>query len=195
MIGTSLVNLADFYIYQNKKKKKIASLFQESIPYLEEAESHTITSAYQGLGRLYLRQGQLTFAQTWFQKALSTALHFEDLKGMKFALEKLAEVYEKQGNTNEALEYLRRYQIVKDSLNKLESIEIINKLNIEYESEKKEKENLFLQNNLTKAELVNAKQKAQRNQILGMGSLIIFLGLVGFIYYRYRQRIRMDAAS
>ncbi|MEL7534150.1 MAG: ATP-binding protein, partial [Bacteroidota bacterium] len=65
----------------------------------------------------------------------------------------------------------------------------INQLNIEYETEKKEKENLRLENELTTAALKATEQRAQRNLIIGLASVVLLLAMGGFVWYRYRQRI------
>jgi signal transduction histidine kinase/DNA-binding response OmpR family regulator/Tfp pilus assembly protein PilF len=191
IIGSSLVNLAGLYKKINTKDKRIESTYQKSIPYLEETDSSALSKAYDGIGRFYLERGQFNKAEEWLEKALVVAEKSGDLKSQKFILNNLFELNQKLGKTNQAIQFLIRNQVVKDSLINLESLKTINKLNIEYESEKKEKENLKLENKLTKAELVNAEQKALRNQILGIASFILLLGLGGFIYYRYRQRIRI----
>lgn len=191
MIGAGLVNLADFYLSQGLQMEKAKEMFLEAISYLEEAEEQALSTAYYGLGRFFMIKDQLEVAKKWFQKALETASYFEDLNSQKLTYWQLSYIYEKQGNLAKALNFIKEYQSLNDSLINLESLETINKLNIEFESEKKEKENLQLENELTKSELVNAKQKVVRNQILGIGSLIVFVGLIGFIWFRYRQRIRI----
>ncbi|MEL7532430.1 MAG: ATP-binding protein, partial [Bacteroidota bacterium] len=135
--------------------------------------------------------GRLTEAKKWFEKELKTAEEYEDLTGQKYGAKYLSQVYERQGNSSLALNYLKQYQTLNDSLVTLESIETINQLNIEYETEKKEKENLILQNDLTQSKLDTAEQEALRNQILGIAAIVLLIGLGGFIWYRYRQRIRI----
>ncbi|MCB0842500.1 MAG: tetratricopeptide repeat-containing sensor histidine kinase, partial [Bacteroidetes bacterium] len=191
LIGSILVNLAGTYKGLDRPDRLIESLYREAIPYLEETQSRSLSVAYDGLGSLFLKQNQLEKAKTWFDKALETSTYFGDLKSQKFILQHLFQTHQKLGNDAQAVDILLKYQFVKDSLLNLESFETINQLNIEYETEKKEKQNLQLQNDLKTSQLAEAEQKAQRNQILGIGSLILLLGLGGFIYYRYRQRIHL----
>ncbi|MFK7925307.1 MAG: ATP-binding protein, partial [Bacteroidia bacterium] len=108
---------------------------------------------------------------------------------IKTALEHLYLVYKEKNQAAEALAFFERFTALEDSIFNLESVETINQLNIEYESEKKEKENLILQNDLTQSELKAAEQKALRNLLLGIAAVVLLLGIGGFVWYRYRQRI------
>ncbi|MEL6591938.1 MAG: ATP-binding protein [Bacteroidota bacterium] len=190
LIGSALVDIANWYQQNADKLQKAKSIFEEAISYLEEADSEVLAAAFDGLGQLALRQDRPIEAKNWFIKEFETAKEFEDITGQAYASKYLSEIYEKQGNTKLALSYLKQHQTLNDSLINLESIETINQLNIEYETEKKEKENLLLQNDLTESKLATAEQKALRNQILGITALVLLLGLGGFLWYRYRQRIR-----
>ncbi|MEO0471307.1 MAG: tetratricopeptide repeat protein [Bacteroidota bacterium] len=190
-IGSSLINLADLYVEQKEQLELVPDMYREAIPLLEEIESYSLALAYTGFGGYFEVVGQSNQAIQWYQKGLETGKEYENLVSQREALRALSNINERKGNIGQALTFLQEYHDINDSILNLESIEAINQLNIEYESEKKEKENLILQNDLTTAELANAEQKALRNQILALGSLIIFLGLAGFIWYRYRQRIRL----
>ena len=191
MIGSNLVSLAEWYRGQDKNDRLAREMYEEAVVNLKEADSWNLAAAYNGLGLLAMKQGKLEEAKQWFESELETAEEFEDLKNQSVALFNLVDIYEKEGKSNQALEYLRLYQEVRDSLVNEEKLETINNLSIRYESEKKEKENLILQNDLTKSQLATAEQKALRNQILGIAAIVLLLGLGGFLWYRYRQRIRI----
>ncbi|MEM6345147.1 MAG: tetratricopeptide repeat protein [Bacteroidota bacterium] len=191
LIGSALVDIANWYGQNRNELEKAKTIFEESVSYLEEAESDVVTAAFDGLGQLALRQNQLSEARIWFEKELKTAEEYEDLTGQKYGAKYLSEIYEMQGNSALAFKYLKAYQKFNDSLVNLESIETINQLNIEYETEKKEKENLILQNDLTQSKLDTAEQEALRNLILGIAAIVLLIGLGGFLWYRYRQRIRL----
>ncbi|MFK7921807.1 MAG: tetratricopeptide repeat protein [Bacteroidia bacterium] len=191
LIGSALVGLGNWHRDQTEDINVAKSYLKEAVAYLKESESYIITTAFDGLGRVALKQNRLSEAKNWFEKEFNTAQEFEDLTGQIYGAKNLSDIYEKQGKIALALKYLKQYQLLNDSLVNLESIETINQLNIEYETEKKEKDNLILQNDLTESKLATAEQEALRNQILGIAAIVLLLGLGGFIWYRYRQRIRI----
>ncbi|MEM6346421.1 MAG: ATP-binding protein [Bacteroidota bacterium] len=189
MIGTSLINVTNVYTELGYESDTIRNLLYEAIPLLEGNEN--LSAAYAGLGYLALSKKQYADAKSWYKKELEVAEDFEILSRQKSALEHLYSTYKANGETAKALELLERYSSVHDSLLNLETIETINQLNIEYESEKKEKENLILQNDLTQSKLEASEQKALRNLLLGIAAVVLLLGAGGFIWYRYRQRIAL----
>ena len=139
LIGSNLVNLANLYFVQNRKKSLVENLVLEAIPYLKESESYTLSAAYQTLGFLFLNQKEYLKAKGWFEKALVSAEYFEDLEIQQKSLLGLSEIYEKQSNPNQALLFIKRHQAVKDSLINLESLETINNLNIPIRNRKERK--------------------------------------------------------
>jgi len=191
MIGCSLVDFGNWYIAQEKELPFAKSLLEESIGPLKEANTFNLAVAYDKLGELTEKQGRLRDANDYYEEALKTAKGYMYLRGEYAALEGLASVSEKQGNTQQALVYQKQFQLISDSLINTESIETINRLNIEFETQKKEKENLQLEYDLSQSELEATQQRALRNQLLGIGGILLLLGAGAFIWYRYRQRIAM----
>jgi signal transduction histidine kinase/DNA-binding response OmpR family regulator len=191
LIGPALVNLGNWCIEGNNKLSKGERYYQESIPYLEKTDSAIISNAFNGIGNIKFQQKKYSEAVDWLKKGLRTAEEFNTLKSQQYALRILKLLAEETGQMKMAYEYSEKYHLIKDSLVNLQSLATINELNIEYESEKKEKENLQLQNELTQSELEATRQKALRNQLLGIASFILLLGLGGFLWFRYRQRIRI----
>ncbi|MEZ4847389.1 MAG: hypothetical protein R3B93_01885 [Bacteroidia bacterium] len=143
-----------------------------------------MSNAYTGLGTINYMQKRLGKAEEWFHKGLESARYFQDLKTQQFTLKYLGLITRENRQLSIlALNYSDQYHAVKDSLVNLQSLETINELNIEYESEKKEKENLELQNDLIQSELKATQQTVLINQILafaGIGLLFGWVVLSGF---------------
>ncbi|MEM7371383.1 MAG: tetratricopeptide repeat protein [Bacteroidota bacterium] len=191
MIGSTLVSLSGWFIDQDREVHLARGMLEEAVIYLQEANSNNLADAYNSLGRLEMQQGKANEAKKWFEKELDLARESEDLQNQSIALYNLVTVYESQGKSQEALGTLWQYQDVKDSLLRIETEESFNQERVKYETEKKEKENLQLQYDLSQSELATAEQKALRNQIMGIAAIVLLLSLGGFIWYRYRQRIRI----
>ncbi len=191
MIGTNLVSLANWYRLQNRDDSLARDLLEEAVALLQEVETPNLGDAYNGLGLLAKKQGKLRIAADWLEKGLVLAVKFNKPKNQAAALYNLAEIYRLQNNLTKAITYLQQYQAVRDSLDVQEKLKSISFFRTEFETEKKEKDNLQLQYDLTQSELAAAEQKALRNQLLGIAAILLLFGLGGFLWYRYRQRIRL----
>lgn len=90
-----------------------------------------------------------------------------------------AELEEKRGNFDKALAHYRRYIRMKDSTDNLQTQKIIQEYEAQYQSEKKEKENVAL---------MKANQLKQQ-QLYGLTGLLLLIGLFGaYWYYAYQAK-------
>ena len=191
LIGSILINFGDWYLSQELNHQIARQMLEEAVEHLEGTNSFNLAAAYNRLGVLAGEEKKFTQARIWFEKELEIAKDFGEPYSQSAALLNLSGIYEKQNKPVLALKTLQKYQTIRDSLESVKTLETINDLNIKYETEKKENENLKLQSDLKDSQIAEANQKALRNQILWISALILLLGLGGFIWYRYRQRIRI----
>lgn len=111
--------------------------------------------------------------------------------------QRLYETYEMQGNTKKAYNYYKAFIAVKDSMMNEESMKNIQKLQAQYENEKKQLtiENLSKNEELHKAQLAqNEAEIASKNTInisLIIG-LVISIGLIIFFIINAKQRARIN---
>lgn len=100
--------------------------------------------------------------------------------------ESLSKNLEKKNEFQKALGYYKQYSSYKDSIYNLEATTNKNEIEIQFETEKKEKE--ILQQ---RAEIAEARLKVEQKNILllGLVGLAIILGLIGYQFYRV-QKIR-----
>ncbi|MEL6653157.1 MAG: hypothetical protein AAFQ87_20330, partial [Bacteroidota bacterium] len=194
LIGSCLVDLGTYYRDKNEIEKASAFL-EEATDYLEEIYSPKLGELYDGLGAIAYLQKDWSQALAWYQGELEVAVDFGDLENQRYALLAISDIYRILDRPRLALQYVDQYHDIKDSIVNEHSLETINQLNIEYETEKKEKENLRLENELTNAALVASERKAQRNLIIGIASILMLLVFGGFVWYRYRQRIVLKEKS
>lgn len=90
-----------------------------------------------------------------------------------------AELEEKRGNFDKALAHYRRYIRMKDSTDNLQTQKIIQEYEVQYQSEKKESENVAL---------LQANQLKQQ-QLYGLTGLLLLIGLFGgYWYYAFRTK-------
>lgn len=117
------------------------------------------------------------------------------LEQKKFATFNLSEAYKNLGDTKMAFKYYRLHVTLKDSIFNVEKSNQIEKLEAQFEFEKKENEI----SQLTEANLLNEIQIAEdRNVKIGLlGAFVFFtmVGLILFINYKRRQeRSRQEIA-
>jgi signal transduction histidine kinase len=96
----------------------------------------------------------------------------------------LADVFEKTGDTRGALRYFKLKTALNDSLIGLEKSKALSSLQVKFETEKKEKENQLLKQDVELKQLKLDEAKT-RSFILfgGIGLLIIVLLAIGFAFY------------
>src|SRR5690606_41268910 len=105
-----------------------------------------------------------------------------DIQG---ALSSYASFYEAKNNPAEALKYFKEYTTLKDSVLNIETNSKVAKLEIEYQTEKKEKEILSQRADLAEKELSLSKKN---RYIFGLWSLAIVLVLLGFLFWSRQKR-------
>lgn len=100
---------------------------------------------------------------------------------------KLADYLKQLGRFEEALEHFRKYQMLKDSLDGIKESETINRLEIQYDTEKKEQTIRLRTMELGQAHAAKRASELQRN-VVG-GGLLAFI-LLGILVYRTMRQKR-----
>jgi two-component sensor histidine kinase len=134
------------------------------------------------IGRFYLKYRQFEKARSYLIKALSTRgvllpSSRMDVLLLLFRTDSAMERY------SLAVNDLQQYQLLKDSIFNEKKSKQIEELQIQYETERKEKE-ISLLNNRNKAQEVRLQNTAMVRNFIVLGILI----LLGFLYYRYRLK-------
>ncbi|MFN0203290.1 MAG: tetratricopeptide repeat protein [Bacteroidia bacterium] len=177
-------NFGNYYV-ENK-------LFDKAEPYLKKAYAISVelneklarTEHCLALGTMYTELGQFDKAHTFLEESLN---NYEQIKFKKFieqtylALSKLAE---KEGNTQEALQYYKQYHEITDSLLTEAKNKSIREYEIKYQSEKKERENLSL----------HKDNKIKQLTIYGLGFIAALLvAFIAYFYYAHQQSKKQNA--
>jgi len=180
-ISYSLIHLATLFLEQKN--------FAEARKYLEESDAfrQRYGGSYEKLenlitwGEFYRDTGQLDSAVILFERAVNYPAASDRPQALQYCLGELAQLHEKQGNLRQALEYLKRFQVLKDSLASAKTNARIAQLQIEYETEKKDRE-------LARKEL----KIQERNALLAVTALIALLFMVagGGLFWFQRVEIK-----
>lgn len=102
----------------------------------------------------------------------------------------LASVYENTGNPAEALKFLRKYEVVKDSLFNEENTRSFAEMQTRFETEQREKEAA-----LAKAELIE-QENTNRMQLLLFAILVITGSMAGVVVFQRnqsKQKLKLEA--
>ncbi len=179
------------------KKKKDNSLYNQALENydkcrqisFERSDTLELILVYCNIASAYLEIPQLDKASDFLKKA-------EDLNTKKFTMDlhltilKIStELYAVKKDFFNAYSTFRRSQIIKDSLQALENGENINKMQVEYESFKKDKEIELLTKNKTINDLELSKRESDlnRQRIMIFSVMIILLALLIFSFFIYKS--------
>jgi signal transduction histidine kinase len=158
------------------------------------ADSTGIASAYINVGRVYGEQGEISKAFDAFSKGRAIAESVGYKEAIQQALLFESDYLEKSANYKDALQRFKAYKTVSDSMFNIASQEVLEELQIQYDTEKKEQ-----QITLQEAQIIEQDLKLQRNQLLMFSLFVLLILLVVIIFFlrnrakRNEQLIRQDA--
>lgn len=187
--STLLANLSDVY-REEGNLDGARSLLLESVALQQQlGDTYNLSIGYQKLAELELEKGNLSGALGYAQKAEQLAEEHQTRKPLQEAKGILAQIYQKNGNYQQALRLLREQMQIKDTLHKEEREKRFEELEIRYQAEKKEREIERLSQDKLLQEARLSRANLLRN--FSVGSLLL-LSVVGFLFLRQR-RIRQQA--
>lgn len=133
------------------------------------------------LGKIYLEKGAIKKAETTLKKVLEDLEQTDQPVYLSEAYYTLHQLYKKKGDYKTALTYFEKYNLTEKNRLSIEKTKQLNELTIQYETAEKEK--LLLEQ---KAKITD-HQLALKNRnlwIFGLSSLVITIGLIGFLLYK-----------
>jgi signal transduction histidine kinase len=127
-------------------------------------------------------------------KGLSFSQEIGNKKYIKQCYEGLIKVDSAQGNLSLALEHFRLYVLYKDSLLNENSQNQLALLNIQYETENKDKEIKLLNHENDLQALQVSKQKLQRNGAIISIAFLLVIGFLAFRSLHLRKKLEKQSA-
>ncbi len=189
---SEIINLAKYYYVQRDyelAKSTLQNVLNPSTNDSEEMSETTRLYALDLLAAFYRREGNFKEAELVGLEMEEIAERTGSLSQQKTTYNSLYYTYYDQEKWELALDYLNYYLVVSDSLMNQEKISEINKLRVQYESEKKDA-NL----KLAKAQLNEQIATAKRNRLINrtiIGVIIVILAITVLIIFNYRQKQRI----
>lgn len=183
-------NLGKLYMDQGRYENAETHFLAELEISKETEDLQGTAIAYNHLGKLYVLSGDFQKAARFLNESLAISRKLDLRKGILNNLKDLYQLDSAQGHFAKALENFKLYTVYSDSLLGEETNQQINRLKIEYETEKKDKEiELLNKGNEIKA-LQLSKQKAIRH---GLSAGFVLLFITGFLLFRsFRLRKKLE---
>ena len=136
---------------------------------------------------VYRMLGDYRLCLEYVQNALNIAKLNGSLGVLKSAYYRLYELSRRQGNLNDAIQYLESYNEVQDSIKTQDRVSLMLEIQAKYEFELVEKENARL---LADSKLFEQKLTAQKIMLTGVIVIAIMLFLMVVIILANRKRIK-----
>ena len=169
--------------------------YQRSLMIQEEiGDKAGIAHIKKAIGGLYQQTKAPAKAVGWCRQALSLAEETGSVEVQQYACRCLYEAHKALGRNREALGYHEQWVRLRDSLFSQANTKEITRLEVQYEYQQQ-----ALQDSLTfvqaqaDTELAYQAQLNQRNLLLTGAAIVLLLGALGFLYFRYRQQQRNRA--
>lgn len=185
-------NIAGIYInYADSMKKAISNLEQSWAIFRKLGMYQYEAEFKQGIGIILFKQGKYQPAIL----ALKSSIEVNDKYKRGFKIKAtsnnlLSKVYERMGDYNNSLRYMKLYVMYSDSMAQKEKYDRISALEKSYEFEKKENQiaSLKAKQELTLVQLRKNKQLKQ----LGLTSALLLLLLLFFIWLKYLDKTKSN---
>ncbi len=182
-IGSAYKNMNDLdsAAYYYKKALKIGR--ENNFPV-------KITAATNSLGNISRAKGNHEQALVYYKEALRISKKIKTKKSIAGNYYNIARTYASLKNYKEAYKYRELHFKVYDSVFKKETLEKVNQLEVQYQTEKKEKALLVQEGEINK---LNQRVKVSNltKSIYGIG-MFSFLAIAGLLYFGFKQRIKKN---
>jgi class 3 adenylate cyclase len=179
----NLGNMGMVYAMQGNDELAKSNL-QEAIVALEVHRDYSAITVYLTyLSDIFLKQNDFNSALSYAERSLELAQRYGLKKEISDANLQLSELYERSGDTEEALKYYQNHITYRDSVSNIEKVREMGNLQTKYEVEQKQTEVDLLQK---ESEIQLLKDKRQRIIIYAtILALVLIFVLLFFLYKRY----------
>jgi signal transduction histidine kinase len=185
-MAESVNNVGAVYYYLNEVDSALV-YFRKSLA-IEKAigDMAGISASYNNLASVMIEVGRLNGTKTYIDSAMYFAKNSKVAVDIESALDNYSKYYEAKKDTKTALNYFKELVVFRDSLLNIKTNEKIAELEIEYQTEKKEKEILSQRADIAEQ---NLALNQKNTQLLGLGVLAVILSLLGYLFYS-QQRLK-----
>ena len=170
-----------------------ADRFDEAIDYFMQAieqyrnmgNKELIAQTQINIGEMYMEKGNYPKAIEFVKQGTDGLTAAKKIIGLAEGYELLVTIFIKSGDTKNALEYQKRFIAMKDTLSLKSRETAVLEWQTKFETEKKDKEIQLLNQ-------INTVQSKNNDILRGALLGLLFLGFLGWQFYRYRQKIKLE---
>lgn len=179
------------YFFLKKYDKAIYNFQKASNIYKLKKDQGGLSYIDYYLGRIYLKNGNVTQGLLLLNKALEFNIHSGDLESTKFCYEELFDFYRRKKNYSKALDYHILIKKMNDSIvNSDVNSKILQlKMNFEFEQKQKEKDRVLRK----KEEVLRLETEKQKNikLLVFIGFLVVSIAAIG-IYLNLKRNQKQN---
>lgn len=163
--------------------------YKKSESYLKQAleirkrlkDKFALMLNYTALGEFYKETKQTSLSTDYFQQSNTLARQIKYLDIQKYNYSQIMENYESLNNFEQAYHNLKAFNLLNDSLYNSQKLKDVEEITTKYATAEKEKELLKQRTIIAENEL---RLKNRNEWILGLSSLAMIIGLIGFFVYK-----------
>ncbi|WP_378172781.1 ATP-binding protein [Aquimarina sp. SS2-1] len=155
----------------------------------------TLYPSVRGIIESYLHKGQYKKAKKYFTPYEAVTKRLGGLRYLQEFNKKYSEYYEKSGQMDSAMKYLKKYFIIKDSIASTKVKTQVADLEKKYDTKKKELEIVSLNKEKDKQQQIAKQAKAQQNLYLLAAVILLFLLGIGAWAFKKLRKQQKELAS
>nr|WP_321231572.1 sensor histidine kinase [uncultured Psychroserpens sp.] len=183
-IAESVNNVGAVYYYMGEIDTAL-SYFNQSVEIEKSIGNFAgAGSSYNNIAQTLVENGRVDEAKQYIDSAYHYAQKSKTVFDIESALLTYTDYYERKGNNKLALQFYKDYNKLHDSIMNFDTKSKIAELEIQYQTEKKEKEILSQRADLAEKELDLNKKNTQ---LLGLGVFALVLALLGYLFYNQQK--------
>ncbi|MCK0114506.1 tetratricopeptide repeat protein [Gelidibacter sp. F63206] len=183
-IAESVNNVGAVFYYMQEIDSAMAYFNQSASMERAIGNLAGVGASYNNMAQILLENGRVDDAKIYIDSAYHYASISKAAVDIETALNMYSQYYEAKNDTKTALYYFKNYANLKDSLLNIETNSKVAKLEIEYQTEKKEKEILSQRADIAEKELDLSKKNSY---IVGLLGLAVVLTLLGLLFYNQQK--------
>ena len=180
-IGATATNLGNAYmLFGEYEKAREASLKGLEI-YRQQGDQARVAMILTQLGEIQQEAGYYSEAINYYKQVLPLVDSIGLLDTKKLIFERLSEAYASQGKHQQALEARLVFETLKDSLLNVQTLQQLNELDAQYQSQQKDQEIAYYK--------IDLERRTRERNVLLIGTALFFiLGTLAILALISRQR-------
>jgi len=183
-IPFALGHLSGAYLIKKDFKKAKEYLDESYFIRKNRKDIYGIVECLALYGDFYFAQENYKEALSWFTDCYHLAIENKYLQAGQYAAEFASKSYEKIGDFVNTIKFLKIQQTLKDSMLNMTTNKVIAQLEVQFETEKKEKQLAEQEIKITKEQL---RVKQGNYTLIGLGLVLVFLLILGRYIYQQQK--------